>query len=67
MRHMNAQLVMDVERRCTGATVHAIRQLLCSLPFLIAVHNHPRCTERPAIARKIDDLEMRLYALAHRR
>ena len=67
MRYLDAQLVRDVERRTTGGNVHAVRQLLATLPMLIAVHNSPRCTERAAVALQIDDLESRLYALAHRR
>lgn len=67
MRTMNAQLVHEVRRRCNGATVHVIEQLLCSLPMLIKVHNSPKCKDKDVVARQIDDLESRLWALAYRK
>jgi folate-dependent phosphoribosylglycinamide formyltransferase PurN len=67
MRMMDAQLVHEARRKCTGGTIHAVDQILITLPILIKVHNSPRCTDKEAVGRRIDDLEQRLYALAHRR
>jgi len=66
MRKMDAQLVREARRKCTGGTIHAVDQILLSLPVLLKVYNSPKCTDKEIVGVKIDDLERVLYALAHR-
>jgi hypothetical protein len=65
-RKIDAQLVFDARRKCTGASVHGVEQILLCLPMLYKVHNSRKCKDRAVVAAKIDDLERVLYALAHR-
>lgn len=65
-RVINAQLIHEAQRKCNGATRHAVDQIILSLPYLIATYNHPKCKDRDEVCAKIDDLERTLWALAHR-
>lgn len=66
MLKMDAQLVHEAQRKCNGATRHAVDQIILTLPVLIKVHNSPKCKDRPAVLKQIEDLQNRLWALAHR-
>jgi len=66
-RKMDAQLVHEAQRRCNGATRHAVDQIIYTLPMLIRVYNKSKGDYKAAVGKQIDDLEGNLWALAHRR